>query len=254
MTDKPTGKEVALAGQEPSLLNIIAKAMDKPDFDIDKMERLLAAQDKIKADEAKQAYIAAMMKFHESAPSIVKTKQIYGKENNKGVRPALYKVADFDYTIKIVRPALLAVNIIATWSTEAGSNPGWVSVTCILSHKDGHSERSTLEGPPDASGGKNPIQGVGSSDSYLRRYTLMSAAGLVAEGEDTDGLPEAREQTYITDAEAEELKVMMKKHNVTESDFLKLTKMEKVTDLLERDYRRAEELIVKRGEVNARNS
>jgi hypothetical protein len=61
-----------------------------------------------------------------------------------------------------------------------------VKVTCILSHKDGHREETTLSGPFDHSGNKNAVQAIGSGVAYLQRYTLKAAVG-VAAGHDDDG-------------------------------------------------------------------
>jgi hypothetical protein len=52
----------------------------------------------------------------------------------------------------------------------------------------GHSEEgAVLEGAPDTSGSKNSIQAVGSTVSYLERYTLLAATGLAAKDQDDDG-------------------------------------------------------------------
>ena len=46
---------------------------------------------------------------------------------------------------------------------------------------------STKSASPDATGGKNPIQAVISSVSYLERHTLKAVAGVSEKGEDDDG-------------------------------------------------------------------
>ena len=43
-----------------------------------------------------------------------------------------------------------------------------------------------MYGTPDNSGSKNSIQAIGSTTTYLQRYTLFSILGLAA-GEDDDG-------------------------------------------------------------------
>jgi ERF superfamily len=60
-------------------------------------------------------------------------------------------------------------------------------VTCILTHQMGHSEETTLAGAPDNSGSKNSIQAIGSTVTYLERYTLLAATGLAAANGDNDG-------------------------------------------------------------------
>jgi hypothetical protein len=87
-------------------------------------------------------------------------------------------------------------------------------VTCILTHEKGHSEETSLQGPPDTSGSKNSIQAVGSSVTYLCRYTLLAACGLAA-SEDTDGVATNGEVTeqceWISNAkDLDELKKLYK--------------------------------------------
>jgi hypothetical protein len=48
----------------------------------------------------------------------------------------------------------------------------------------GHSERTTLSATADTSGSKNSIQAIGSTVTYLQRYTLLAAVGLAAGGDD----------------------------------------------------------------------
>ena len=62
-----------------------------------------------------------------------------------------------------------------------------LAVTCVLTHTDGHSERTTMTAGADTSGSKNAIQARGSAVSYLERYTLCGALGLLTVDEDSDG-------------------------------------------------------------------
>lgn len=61
-----------------------------------------------------------------------------------------------------------------------------ITVTCVLFHRAGHQEETTLSGPADTTGSKNAIQAIGSTLTYLERYSLFLALGLAA-GNDDDG-------------------------------------------------------------------
>lgn len=170
-------------GQDVSVMGMLADAVKDPEFDADKLEKLIQLKTQVDAVEAKKAFNDAMYQFHLNPPKVVKNKPVFGKDITKGPQ---YHFADFGDTVRAIRPALLKVGIVATWSSEPLGN-GVTQVTCMLRHKLGHEEKSTMAGTPEVGGSKNAIQGVGSSDSYLRRYTLLSVTGLVAEGEDDDG-------------------------------------------------------------------
>jgi hypothetical protein len=51
---------------------------------------------------------------------------------------------------------------------------GKITVTGILSHRDGHSEEAELELPTDKTGSKNDVQAIGSSVQYGQRYTTKA--------------------------------------------------------------------------------
>jgi hypothetical protein len=53
-----------------------------------------------------------------------------------------------------------------------------------LSHRDGHYEETTLTTGRDDGAGRNAIQQVGSTITYLQRYTLKAALGLAAAADD----------------------------------------------------------------------
>jgi len=81
-----------------------------------------------------------------------------------------------------------------------------MKVTCILSHIDGHSETTTMEGGLDNSGAKNDIQQKGSTHTYLQRYTLIGVLGLSTSDDDKDGNISKNKSanTGITEEEAQE--------------------------------------------------
>lgn len=56
---------------------------------------------------------------------------------------------------------------------------GFVDVTCVLTHAEGHATRASMGGPIIAMRG-NLYQGLGSAVTYMERYTLCAAAGLPA--------------------------------------------------------------------------
>lgn len=67
-----------------------------------------------------------------------------------------------------------------------------LKVTCVVTHREGHSERTTMTGPEDYSGFKTLIQSRGSSVTYLERYTLKGAFGLTSA--DSDNINDKKKQ------------------------------------------------------------
>ena len=77
-----------------------------------------------------------------------------------------------------------------SWIPGAGEK-GAITVTCRLSHVAGHHIETTLSAPPEQSGSKNSVQAVGSTVSYLQRYTALSLLGLT-----TADMPDADDEPH----------------------------------------------------------
>lgn len=164
--------------------------------DIDKLATLMDLQLRWEAHEAKKAYVAAMQKFKAEAPDIIKTKKV--SFPNRDGKNTTYHHAELHKVSEIVEDSLLRVGIRHSWKT--GDVNGRIVVTCVFTHELGHSEEvASLGGPADTSGGKNTIQAIGSTTTYLQRYTLLAGAGIVPEGLDDDGKTEGMPENAITD-------------------------------------------------------
>lgn len=140
--------------------------------DLDKLEKLMDLQERWEANEAKKAFTAAMASFKSDPPSILKSKLVNIPGGAKFIHATLADVCDG------VCASLSKYGLSHKW--EVLQEPGRITVTCILTHERGHSERTTISAPPDDSGRKNSIQQIASTVTYLERYTLMAATGLAA--------------------------------------------------------------------------
>ncbi len=152
-------------------------------FDIAKMEKLMEFQIKWEERQAKKAYVESMAAFKSDPPIITKdTKVSYTKKDKTTTE---YDHASLGNATTIIIKALASFGFSHCWETLQ-SDKG-VEVVCIITHKMGHSEKTSLSAAYDSSGGKNSIQALGSSISYLERYTLFALTGLAADKQDDDG-------------------------------------------------------------------
>jgi len=146
---------------------------------VEVMERLLALQERYEANEARRAFDAAMADAKSEIPTIFKNRAVdftsaKGRTN--------YRHEDLGEIAKTVDPILAKHGLSYRFRTEVEGAA--VKVTCIVSHRDGHAEHNTLSASRDESGNKNSIQAVGSTITYLQRYTLKAALGLAASADD----------------------------------------------------------------------
>lgn len=172
--------EVALADNSPA--SMMLKALGQG-ASLEQVEKMMDLQERWEKREAEKAYNEAMAAFSAEAIEIIKRKQV-DYANSKGGRTQ-YKHAELSDVVDAVKPALARHGFSYRWDTQ--QTPDWLSVTCILKHRLGHSESCTLGGAPDDSGGKNRIQAVKSTKSYLERQTLEAICGVAEKGEDNDG-------------------------------------------------------------------
>ena len=96
-----------------------------------------------------------------------------------------YKYATLANITDTVNPFLGACGLSATFRTSQEGNN--ITVTCVLAHSSGHSEQTSLTAGADVSGNKNSIQAVGSTISYLQKYTFLAITGLATSEQDDDG-------------------------------------------------------------------
>lgn len=149
----------------------------------DQLEKLLDLQQRWEANEARKAFVAAMARFKSMNIRIEKNRHV-NYTSAKGTTD--YWHASLDHICDVVGPELASTGIAYSWETNQNEN-GVITVACVLTHELGHSQRVMLSGAPDNSGGKNSIQSVGSTVSYLQRYTLLASLGLAAADMDDDG-------------------------------------------------------------------
>jgi hypothetical protein len=159
------------------LVSAIAIAAADPRTDVEKMRVLLDMKREHEADEARKAFVAAMAAFRANPPMIEKTVHVF-YHTPKG--PVDYWHADIGVMSEKIGEAMAPHGLSFRWTTNQADG-GVITVTCILQHELGHFEETRLFASPDQSGGKNSIQAVGSTVQYLRRYTLESASGVVAQ-------------------------------------------------------------------------
>lgn len=150
--------------------------------DLDRLERLMALQERWEANEARKAYVAAMVAFKAEPARITKDKTVrYGT----GTNTTEYTHATLGNVVQTVVQGLAKHDLSHSWDTRRAADR--VIVSCRITHALGHSECVELEAGLDTSGSKNNIQAMGSTITYLQRYTLLAITGFATEDDDGRG-------------------------------------------------------------------
>lgn len=188
--------------QQTTPMQLVQMAVESG-ADIEKLERLMALQERWEASNAKKAFLDAMSKFQSECPDITKTK----KAHNSFYAP----LGDI---MNQIRGLLFECGLSVRF--EQSHNNG-VQITCVISHRDGHKEENTMIAPADTSGSKSAIQAIASTVTYLQRYTLIGALGITTADADMDGrLPV--DTKAVIDAESRIISII-NKQGKTDKDF-----------------------------------
>lgn len=174
------GQEIVIATEAPSAvalatspMELLSRALERG-ADLAMVEKLMDLAERQERNMAKKAFDAAVAEAKKEIPVI--------KTNASGHNDKRY--ADQGAFASVVDPIIAKHGL--SYRYRANQSPNVVEVTCVLSHRDGYSEETTLSSAPDGSGGKNSIQAIGSALTYLQRYSLKLALGLAA-SKDDDG-------------------------------------------------------------------
>lgn len=164
----------------------------------DTLEKLMALQERWEKNNARKAFDAAMAAAKAEIPIIIKNREV-DFTTAKGRTNYVYE--DLASIAKAVDPILARHGLSYRFRTT--QDGGGVTVTCVISHRDGYSEENALSAGRDESGNKNSIQAVGSAVTYLQRYTLKAALGLSATKDDDAAA--TKEEDYDTSQWTEKL-------------------------------------------------
>lgn len=184
--------------------------------DIDKLEKLMELQMRWQADQAKKAYVVAMANFRADCPVITKNRDAHNS-----------KYADLAHTLKLVQGLLSQNGLSHTWKTEQNENQ-LITVTCCVTHEQGHQECTSMSANPDDTGSKNSVQAIGSTTTYLQRYTLFAILGLASTDQDNDG--NAIQET-ISAKDMANLEALFEEVGGDKSKFLQNFKVESFEDI-----------------------
>lgn len=210
-----------------SPIEMIAQTLAKGGS-LDNLEKLLEIQERYEANEARKAYHKAMSAFKENPPVIDKDKKVsFGTTK--------YNHASLSNVTKKINAALSKHGLSASWSMKQDN--GGISVTCKITHEQGHSEQTTLSAQPDKSGSKNEIQQIGSTISYLERYSLLALTGLATDDADDDGRGGVEEQ--ISEEEVNSMHDTLLSLEADIPKFLKYMGVEKLGDIKKSEANKA---------------
>jgi hypothetical protein len=183
MTPEPRRRAVAVT---PSAVDIVQAAMKTGNVEM--YREAVALFKDLEGMAARKAFDNAMADAKAEIPTIKRNRAVDAGEKNGKAGPK-YRFEDLAEIAQTVDPILSKHGLSYRYRVASPINAP-VAVTCVVSHRDGHFEETTLTAGRDDGPGRNAIQQVGSTITYLQRYTLKAALGLAVSHDDDGGSSE----------------------------------------------------------------
>ncbi len=194
--------------------------------DIDKLERLMDLQERWEAKEAKKSFIEALARFQSQCPTIKKSKEGYN-----------FKYAPMEDVISQVGQLLADCGL--SYRFEQDQKLGMIGITCVSTHINGHQEKLRIEAEHDTGAGRNKIQAIGSTITYLKRYSFLGAFGIATADEDTDARLEKVQGDFLSDEQISTVEGLLSSVDANREKFLAFFKTKEVADLKTNQYNQA---------------
>ena len=230
MTDKTNIVEVE--PEESQMVSMIERMAMSPEVDVEKLERLMAMQEKMLDREAEQAYTRSMVAVQGEIEAVTRDK----------VNPQTHsKFVSLEAMKKVVVPVYTREGFALSYGEADCPKENHVRVSCKVMHSGGHSEVFFYDCPIDDAGiagkvNKTPTHGKASAVTYGERYILKLIFNITIQDEDDDGNAASQMVEYITeemanilDSKLEENEIDKKKFNDWLKRDLKVVSLDKVS-------------------------
>lgn len=180
-----------------SVLEVISRAARDPSVDLDKLERLMAMQERLQARDAELEFNRAM------TAAQAEMRPIAANASNPQTRS---RYATYDKLDRVLRPIYTEHGFSLSFDEGDSPKPDHVRVICYVAHNAGHTRTYHRDMPADGKGAKGgdvmtKTHAVGAAGSYGARYLLKGIWNVSVGEDDADGNPPPPMVTFIDDAQ-----------------------------------------------------
>ena len=232
-------RSVAAIPEGPgALLSAIIQMSRDPSVDVAKLEALLGMQERMERRQAEALFNQAFIRLQRRLPRIKKNGTLeypINKNDQDGPKRKISNFTRYEDIDEAIRPLLDEEGFAVSFNTAPRSGDGGgLLVTCIIRHEGGHLTETVIPVPLDTSGGKNNLQGYGSTMKYGQRYALTAALNIISEGVDDDGVRGG--MRFITDAQVGQIEALIRQSGSDRTAFLRWAGVDDLTEVQAKDY------------------
>lgn len=215
-----------------SLLQVIERAARDPNTDIDKMERLLALQERIVAKNAEAEFNQAMTAAQSEMG------RISADATNPQTRSKYASYAKLD---KVLRPIYTQHGFSLSFDEGESPKAEHVRVLCHVSHRAGHTRTYHKDMPADGKGAKGgdvmtKTHATGAAQTYGMRYLLKGIFNVAIGEEDRDGNEGKGGDQTLNQKQLADLEALITETRANRTRLLRFLKVERFEDILANNF------------------
>lgn len=201
-------------------LDMLERLLRDQTVDMGRIQAAMDMQERLTTRRAVEAYNQARARLAMRLPRIKKGGVVSypeNKNNPDGPKKKAFNFARWEDIDEVIRPILQDEGFVLSFSSMVNPSGGIVVIGKLL-HDAGHFEETHVPLTIDSSGGKNNLQGIGSSTSYGQRYATKMLLNLIFEDEDDDGVRGG--MTFLSPEQVAELQGLIDANKIAKDAFL----------------------------------
>lgn len=221
--------ELSANNEQGQMISMIERMAMNPEVDVEKLERLMAMQEKMLDRTAEQEYTRAMVAVQNEIQAVTRDK----------MNPQTHsRFVSLEAIKKGVTPVYTNHGFALSYGEAESAKEDNVRVTCKVMHSGGHSENFFYDCPIDDKGiagkvNKTPTHGKASAVTYGERYILKLIFNITIQDEDDDGNAASQMVDYIDEDQVNLLHSKIAENEIDEKKFNSWLKRDLKVDGLE---------------------
>jgi len=210
--------------QQPNPMLMLQSLIERG-ADPAKLEKMMDLVERWEKNQAAQAFGAALAKFQELCPPIVKWRETKAKPGTEFA----FKYASFDDVMAAARPHLATCGIACAFDSEHKEESGVASLKVTVRIRVGsYFEDRTFTCPVPKDLKASEPQRYGAALSYAKRYALCAALNIVGTDQDDDA---QTQHDYLTEQQKAALVEFIRHVGMKVSDVSALCRWLEVADI-----------------------
>lgn len=181
--NEPKTQVALLPEPEQNMLAMLERIALNPDVTADKLERLLAIQERVMAKRAEDEFNIAMTAAQSET----------GRISADATNPQTHsRYATYGKLDSVLRPIYTKHGFALSFSEGETTKLDHIRILCYVSHRGGHTRMYPKDVPSDGKGAKGgdvmtKTHAAGAAQSYAMRYILKGVFNVAIGDEDNDG-------------------------------------------------------------------